>query len=446
MNRKDSTREGSLEAPTRHPLDWRSEDFYDEENLFTELERVFDICHGCRRCVSLCDSFPTLFDLVDESDTMEVDGVDRADYMKVVEQCYLCDMCYMSKCPYVPPHEWNVDFPHLMLRAKAFRFKNQGASFRDRALTGTDAVAKLASIPVVSATTNALNRNTTFRKLFEKTLGVHHAAPLPEYHSSTLRKRVKKLNRDITGEPAGRTTGKVALYATCYGNYNSPHLGEDFYKVFQHNAIHIELVPKEQCCGMPKLDLGDLEAVDRAKRANIPVLAKLVEAGFDLIAPVPSCVLMYKQELPLMYPDDEDVRKVQQAFFDPFEYLFLRYKEGELKTDFANELGDVSYQVACHLRVQNIGLKTRDILSLVPGTLITAHERCSGHDGTYAVKKETREKSIRIGRPVVRKVDEQSPDHFTSDCPMAGTHIAHLAKTVDKPEHPMTLLRKAYGL
>jgi Fe-S oxidoreductase len=441
-----STREGSLEAPTRHPLNWKSEEFYNEDNLFKELERVFDICHGCRRCVNLCDSFPTLFDLVDESSTMEVDGVAKADYMKVVEQCYLCDMCYMSKCPYVPPHEWNVDFPHLMLRAKAFRFKQQGASFRDRILTSTDTVGKLAGIPVVAETTNALNRNKTFRKLFEKVFGVHRDAPLPAYHNKTLRKSVKAFDHDIAFEAAGATTGKVALYATCYGNYNSPQLGEDFYKVFQHNDIHIQLVPKEQCCGMPKLDLGDLEAVNKAKEANIPVLSTLVDEGFDLIAPVPSCVLMYKQELPLMYPDDAEVKKVQRAFYDPFEYLMLRHKAGKLKTGFQNTLGDISYHVACHLRVQNIGLKTQDILNLVPGTQVSAQERCSGHDGTYAVKKETREKSIKIARPVVRKVNEQAPDHFASDCPMAATHIANLSEKVTRPEHPMTLLRYAYGL
>ncbi len=439
-------REGSLEAPTRHPLDWKSETFYDKDDLNKELERVYDICHGCRRCVSLCDAFPTLFDLVDESDTMEVDGVDKNDYMKVVDQCYLCDMCYMSKCPYVPPHEWNVDFPHLMLRAKAVRFKEQGASFRDRTLTNTDAVAKMATIPLLDVTVNALNNNTAFRKILESTLGVHHQAPVPTYHNNTMRKRVTALQKSIEPRRVNETTGKVALFATCYGNYNIPELGEDFYKVFQHNGIHLELTPREQCCGMPKLELGDLEAVARAKEANIPVLAKLVDEGFDLIAPVPSCVLMFKQEIPLMYPDDADVRKVQEAFYDPFEYLWLRHKGGELKTDFKNSLGDISYQVACHLRVQNIGLKTRDVLSLVPDTTVYAQERCSGHDGTYAVKEETREKSIKIAKPVVRKVDEQKAQHFASDCPMAGVHIANLSATVSQAEHPMSLLRQAYGL
>jgi Fe-S oxidoreductase len=439
-------REGSLEAPTRHPIEWKSEKYWDKDDLEQELERVYDICHGCRRCVSLCDSFPTLFDLVDESETMEVDGVDKADYIKVVDQCYLCDLCYMTKCPYVPPHEWNVDFPHLMLRAKAVKFREEGARLRDKLLTSTDSTFSMVSIPLVDITANAVNKMGPMRKVLESVGGIHHEAPIPEFHSKTMKKRVRPLIREISPQPVGETTGKVALYATCFGNYNSPEIGEDFVKVFQHNDMHIDIIPKEKCCGMPKLELGDLDTVNKLKEANIPVLAKLVDEGYDLVAPIPSCVLMYKQELPLMYPDDEDVKKVQGAFYDPFEYLWLRHKGGALKTDFPNAMGDVAYQVACHQRVQNIGLKTRDVLNLVPGTEVTAQERCSGHDGTYAVKKETRDKSVKIARPVVRKVDAQEPDHFMSDCPMAATHIANLSEKVDKAEHPMTLLRMAYGL
>ncbi|MCS5593226.1 MAG: heterodisulfide reductase-related iron-sulfur binding cluster [Porticoccaceae bacterium] len=442
-------REGNLVAPTRHPLDWQSDTFYDQESLNTELERVFDICHGCRRCVNLCDSFPTLFDLVDESDTFEVDGVDKADYSKVSDQCYLCDLCYMTKCPYIPPHEWAVDFPHLMLRAKAVKFEQQGAKLRDRVLTSTDTVGKLASIPLIDITVNALNKNTLFRKALDNGFGVHQEAPVPEYHSNTLRKRmapVIKGDVPVQVAPVGKTAGKIALYVTCYGNYNSPTLGEDFYQVFRHNGIQMDLVPKEKCCGMPKLELGDLKAVGKLKDANIPVLAKLVDEGYDLTAPIPSCVLMYKQELPLMFPNDPDVIKVQKAFFDPFEYLFLRHKAGVLNTDFTHPLGDISYQVACHQRVQNIGLKTRDILSLIPDTKVHPIERCSGHDGTYAVKTETRGKSVKIARPVVRKANDQNADHFTSDCPMAATHISNLADSEKKPEHPMTLLRTSYGI
>lgn len=439
-------REGSLEAPTRHPIEWESEDYWNKDTLDAELERVYDICHGCRRCVSLCDSFPTLFDLVDESETLEVDGIDKADYIKVVDQCYLCDLCYMTKCPYVPPHEWNVDFPHLMLRAKAVKFKAEGAKLRDKVLTSTDTVFGMTSIPLIDITVNALNGNKTFRKVLESTAEIHHEAPVPQFHSKTLRKQVAPLIKSIPPKQIGETTGKLALYATCYGNYNSPDIGPDFVKVFQHNEIHIDIVPKEKCCGMPKLELGDLDSVKALKEANIPVLAKLVDEGYDLTAPIPSCVLMYKQELPLMFPNDPDVMKVKAAFFDPFEYLWLRHKGGALKTEFPQAMGDIAYQVACHQRVQNIGLKTRDVLNLVQDTQVTAQERCSGHDGTYAVKKETHANSVKIARPVVRKVDQQAPDHFMSDCPMAATHIANLSEKVDKAEHPMTLLRMAYGL
>ena len=442
-----TAREGSLEAPTRHSLDWQNPEFYDEGSLFTELERVFDICHGCRRCFNLCNSFPTLFDAIDESETMELDGVPRQVYWDVVDHCYLCDMCFMTKCPYVPPHEWNVDFPHLMLRAKAVKFKQGKTRGRDKLLTSTDLVGSLAGIPVVSGVVNASNRNPAARKLLDKVLGVHPNAKLPEYHSKTLRKRLRDHNpASASVEEAGPTRGKVALFATCYGNYNEPHIGEDLVAVFEHNGIPVRLVDKEQCCGMPKLELGDLESVARAKEANIPMLAKLIDEGWDIVGPVPSCVLMFKQELPLMFPNDADVAKVRDNIYDPFEYLMLRHKHGKLKTDFKNSLGSISYHVACHLRVQNIGMKTRDLLQMVPDTSVDAIERCSGHDGTYAVKSEFHEISMKIAKPVVNRVEKASPDHYSSDCPMAGHQISNGLRGDSEPEHPLCLLRKAYGI
>ncbi len=440
-------REGSLEAPTRHPLDWQSEEFHDESSLMTELERVFDICHGCRRCFNLCNSFPTLFDAVDESESMELDTVPKSVYWDVVDNCYLCDMCYMSKCPYVPPHEWNVDFPHLMLRAKALRYKKQGASKRDRILSATDTVGRLAGIPVVVQAVNAVNRSKLGRKALEKTLGVHRDAPLPQYYSKTARQRLDVLH-DEKGERAqatANTSGKVVLFSTCYGNRNMPALAEDLVAVYEHNGIPVAIVEKEVCCGMPKLELGDLEAVRKAKEINIPSLVYWVDRGWDIVTPIPSCTLMFKQELPLMFPDDADVIKVRDAMFDPFEYLMLRHKDGKLNTDFKKSLGKMAYQVPCHLRVQNIGLKTRDLLAMVPGTEIETIERCSGHDGTYALKKEFHEISRKIARPVVNKVKKADVDHFFSDCPMAAEQIAQGLENKDA-EHPLGLLRTAYGI
>ena len=439
-------KEGNLQAPTRHPIDWKNPDYFNEESLNKELERVFDICHGCRRCVSLCQSFPVLFDLVDESDTMEVDGVKKEDYIKVVDHCYMCDLCYMTKCPYVPPHEWNVDFPHLMLRAKAIKYKKGNIKIRDKVLTSTDNVGKFAGIPIVAPTINAINKFKPARKGLELVAGIHSKAWLPKFESNNLRKRLKNHENEITAEPVGKTKGKIALFATCYMNKNEPGPGEDFFKVFEHNNIAVKLTEKENCCAIPKLELGNLDAVEEAKNINIPILAKLVDEGWDLTALIPSCVIMFKQELPLMFPNDKDVIKVKNAFFDPFEYLMIRNRGDKFLTDFKTSLGKVSYHAACHQRVQNIGPKTKEILSLIPNTEVESIERCSGHDGTYAVKKECHEYSMKIVRPIVRKINEAKPDHYGSDCAMAGHHIGHALDNKTEPEHPITLLRKAYQI
>jgi Fe-S oxidoreductase len=446
-------REGSLQAPSRHPLDWKSAEFNDPAALEKELERVFDICHGCRRCFSLCNSFPTLFDSIDASPTLELDGVDKKAYWDVVDHCYLCDMCFMTKCPYVPPHPWNVDFPHLMLRAKHHQHRRGEHGFRDKLLSNTRGLGSLAGIPVVAEIVNAVNGTKAGRKLLEATLGVDAAAPIPEFHSRSGATRARATAGEATvATPSNETRGKVALFVTCYGDRNEPHLPEDLAVVFEHNAIPVRVVGKEQCCGMPKLELGDLETVEKYKDFNVPRLKALIDEGYDIVAPIPSCVLMFKQELPLMFPADADVQALKARIFDPFEYLMLRHKAGLLRTDFTQTLGKVSYHVPCHLRVQNIGLKTRDLLRLVPETTVEVIERCSGHNGTYGVKKEFRAASVKIGRPVVSRVAQAAADHYSSDCPMAGHQIESMLPGGEdgaaprEPEHPLSLIRKAYGL
>ena len=440
-----STREGNLEAPTRHPLDWKNPDFYNEEKLNHELERTFDICHGCRRCVSLCTTFPTLFDLVDNSPTMEVDGVDKADFMKVVDECYLCDLCYMTKCPYVPPHPWNLDFPHTMLRAKAIKFKQGGTTFRDKLLSSTDAMGKLASIPVVVQAVNASLKSKPIRKLVDSVLHIHADRELPEYDSATFRSTAKPQG-DFAVKDGQRTPGKVAIYATCYVNYNEPGIGHDLLKLLAHNEIPAVMVEKEACCGMPKLELGDLDAVEKLMEVNIPHLAKLAKEGYVILTAVPSCTLMYKQELPLMFPHNQDVQLVKEAMWDPFEYLMARNVDGLLKTDFKAPLGKVAYHVPCHQRVQNIGNKTRDALQLA-GAKVTLVERCSGHDGTWGVKSEYFDKSMKIGKPVFRQMAEPKPDYVSSDCAIAARHILQgMGESTAQKQHPITLLRIAYGL
>jgi glycerol-3-phosphate dehydrogenase subunit C len=428
-------------------VEWKGPDFYDESSLFKELERVFDICHGCRRCFNLCNSFPTLFAAVDASATGEVNGVAKPVYWEVVDNCYLCDMCYMTKCPYVPPHPWNVDFPHLMLRAKAVKFERGETSIRDRILSSTDQVGSIAGIPVVVSFVNAANRSGTGRALLEKTLGVHRDAPVPEYHSDTFRRReMRRARPELPLQPTAETRGKVAVFATCYCNRNEPDIDADLVAVMEHNGIPVSLMGQEKCCGMPKLELGDLPAIERLKNINVPEMVSRIDAGYDLVAAIPSCELMFKQELPLLFPDDPLVQKVRDHMFDPFEYLMLRHKSGKLRTDFKRELGKVSYHAPCHLRVQNIGFKTRDVLKLVPGTTLDVIERCSGHNGTYAVKKEFHAASMKIGRPVMQRVEQAAPDFYSSDCPMAGHQIENGIAGEQPPTHPLSLLRLAYGI
>lgn len=441
-------REGSLDAPSRNPIDWRSPDFYDETALHREMERIFDICHGCRRCVSLCNAFPTLFDLIDESETLEVDSVDKKDFVRVADQCYLCDLCFMTKCPYVPPHPWGVDFPHLMLRAKAVKHKEGGTRLRDRLLTSNESIGKFVSIPIVAEVVQATTHHTTVRSLLDRTLGIHPEAQVPSYARKALRKRVQSAEpKESAREVLKESSNRVALFVTCYGNYNEPGLVEDLIAVFRHNGIQVELTAEEQCCGMPKLELGDLESVARAKEFNIPELKRWTDEGFDIVAPVPSCVLMFKQEIPLLFPEDPHVKTVRHRIFDPFEYLMLRHREGKLDTRFKHPLGRIAYHVPCHQRVQNIGLKTRDILALVPGTSIEVIERCSGHDGTYGIKSETHQFARKICRPVVGRIQQSQADHLVSDCPLALHHIEVCSGDKHPAgKSPFALLRAAYGI
>jgi Fe-S oxidoreductase len=378
---------------------------------------------------------------------MEVDGVARDDYWKVVDQCYLCDLCYQTKCPYVPPHEWALDFPHLMLRAKAVQFKKGERKLSHKLLSNTKLQGTVGSLPVVGSVLNAGNRSKAVRKVMEKVMDLHPDAHLPAFHSDTLRRREKKHQPvQAVVKKAEPTRGKVALFATCYCNVNTPDVGQDLIRVFEHNGIPVRLTDKEECCGMPKLEQGDLATVDKYRKANIPELVSLIDDGWDIVAAIPSCVLMFKQELPLMFPDDADVQKVKQHIYDPFEYLAHRHKAGLLNTEFKQPLGKVVWQVPCHQRVQNIGPKTRDILALVPDTEVEMIERCSGHDGTYGVRAGTYDKSQKIARPVINRAKKAEPDYLVSDCPMAATQIANGLELKNTETNPLTLLRKAYGI
>ncbi|SHN89588.1 Fe-S oxidoreductase-like protein in Rubrerythrincluster [Bathymodiolus heckerae thiotrophic gill symbiont] len=430
--------EGNLQAPTRHPLDWQNPSFYDEELLHNEMERVFDLCHGCRRCVSLCQSFPVLFDLMDDSKTMEVDGVDKKDYQKVVDECFLCDLCYMTKCPYTPPHEWNIDFPHLMLRAKAVQFKQKGASITNQLLASPQLVGKMVSSLKLAKIVNKMNDFNWVRKL----LKLHPQALIPKYHNKTATKLLSKLSSE---HKTVQSDYKVAIFITCYGQHNDPQIVTDLVAVLQHNEVAVQLLQRTQCCGMPKLELGDIQSAMNYAQQNKTILLDAVNQGYKIMAPIPSCVLMFKNELPMMLPADKDIQKIANAFVDPFEYLDFLNDKGVLNTDFENQETEVLYHMACHQRVQNIGTKTKKILSLIPDITLNLATRCSGHDGTYGVKKHSYEFAVKIGKPVAKKVTEKT-DYIVSDCVMAGNHIAHINEDKVPSIHPITLLKQKYRL
>jgi glycerol-3-phosphate dehydrogenase subunit C len=446
-------REGNLEAPTRHPIDWKNPEFYDEGKALAEMERVFDICHGCRRCVSLCQSFPTLFDLVDETSDGEVHGIKKEAYWKVVDQCYLCDLCYMTKCPYTPPHPWNLDFPHLMLRAKAIKHQKGEVHAKEKFLASTDTHGQFAGIPIVVSVVNAVNKTKAMRGLMDSQLGVHPDAWMPTLAEQRFRWGKVMNNTTFVAVNGERTPGKVAIFATCYVNYNEPGIGNDLIKLLDHNQIPYEIVDKEQCCGMPKLELGDLAAVERAWAANLPVLARYAKEGYAILSAIPSCTLMFKQELPLMFPGDADTQLVKEAMFDPFEYMIARHKDGLLKTDFKAALGRVSYHIPCHGRVQNIGKKTEEMFKLIGSKVevkLNTVERCSGHAGTYGVKTPYHPVAMKIGKAVFKAMARDEPDYISSDCALAGHHIAQGMQQAGTPakalQHPLSLVRLAYGL
>jgi glycerol-3-phosphate dehydrogenase subunit C len=443
-------REGSLEAPIRHIIDWQNPDFTNRTKTEAEMERVFDICHTCRRCFNLCDSFPRLFDLIDESPTGELDAVPKADYKKVADACTLCDMCFMTKCPYVPPHEFNVDFPHLMLRYRAVEHKEGGLSVPVRELTRTDRNGNFATKVAPLANWASDRHNNLTRPVLEKLTGVDRNAALPQYHGRTFAMRAKHnpppLDRSAPG--FGR---KAVLYATCFVNYNRPSMGAAAQAVLAKNGIETEII-YPQCCGMPQLEGGNLAAVAAVAKSVSTALGPWIDKGYDVIALVPSCALMLKFEWPLVVPKDPAIENLAAATFDISEYIVALSKEAGLAPGLGALDGGVTLHIACHARAQNVGQKAAEMLRLVPDTEIKVIERCSGHGGSWGIMKSNFETAIKVGRPVARHALNDRQRFIASECPLAGLHIAQgielMAEGERAPEalHPIELFARAYGI
>jgi len=447
-------REGSLEAPVRHPLNWQEPWFWDEQALEKEMERVFDICHGCRRCFNLCDSFPRLFDLIDEGPTGELDGVKKADYAQVEEACTLCDMCFMTKCPYVPPHEWAVDFPHLMLRHRAVKARKEGIGFVDGQLADTDRIGRLGSTTAALANWVSDENNRTARRSMERLAGIHHAARLPPYAGETFEIRAAREGVQLNEAAPAFGKRKAVLYATCFVNFNNTDIGAAARAVLARNGVETEVV-HPACCGMPKLELGDLQAVAEAAGRVSAALLPWVDKGYDVIALTPSCALMLKFEWPLLLPREPAIERLSRATFDLSEYVVDIAKKEGLAPGMEPLEGGVSMHLACHSRAQNMGAKGAEMLRLVPKTRVAVIERCSGHGGIWGARTENFEIAVKVGKPAAQAALKNNTAYVASECPLAAEHLMQVMEMTagddEKPRpfrasHPIELMAQAYGI
>jgi glycerol-3-phosphate dehydrogenase subunit C len=415
--------------------------FFDGVEVEKELRRVADICHTCRRCYNLCPSFDVLFRALDRPEVDgEVDRLPAADLTEFSDLCYECKLC-IPHCPYYPPHRWEVDIPRLVLRDRAARVRNEGKpGLRERILASVDAVGKVAT--AAAPLVNSLNESRFARILMEKTLGVHRDRLLPTWSGETFLQWWERRGGATKPSERAPRADRVALFVTCSVNTCNTEIGRAAVAVLEKSGCEV-VVPDQRCCGMPHLESGDLDATRECRRFNMTALLPLVRAGYTIVVPGPTCSLTLRKEYPVL-GGEEEAREIAAATFDLCEYLMRRHAEGRLSTDFQRSPGKVLYQVPCHLKVQDIGFKSRDLLQLIPGSEVVTVEKCTGHDGTWSMKTEYFPLSMKIGKPVFDEVQRERPDRVATDCPLAGIQIRQ--GTGKTPKHPIQIVAEAYGL
>ena len=423
--------------PAYDPTDPR---YFDAKDLRSEVERVFSLCADCRMCVKYCGSFPKLFDAIDdycvEGKYADVNtkNLKPADVDTVVDLCFQCKLCYI-KCPYTPgDHEWAIDFPRLMNRAKSQSIKKNGVPFTDKLLGNPDLVGKLGTMTAPLA--NWGNENPLNRKLMESVAGIHKDKKLPPFAAQSFAAQFARNRKPPTGDP----TARVAFFSTCYVNYNQPEIGNDTLEVMTRNNVDVALA-YENCCGMPLWHNGDMDGAIAAAKRNVEFLRRFVEDGRTVIATNPTCSQMLRVEYPRLLGTDA-AKKVAASTMDPMEFLAKLAADGKLNKDFKTGAGPVSYHIPCHLRAQNVGYKTRDVLSLLPDTKVKVVEECSGHDGTWAMKKENFEMSLKYGSRAFKEMAEGNPKVTCSDCPLAAIQIEQA--NGKRPLNPMQILAMSY--
>jgi|TARA_B100001105_G_scaffold43559_1_gene31873 Fe-S oxidoreductase len=421
-----------------------SEDVYwDPEALQAEVDRTFEICHGCRMCFKYCDSFPDLFSFIDDRHDGDVRSVTATETAQVMDECFQCKLCEVQ-CPYTvrDGHDFQLDFPKLVHRFKAQRTMAEGLGRREKLLGDPDGTARLARAS--GGLANALNSRSRLHRLFlEKVLGIHRDKDLPTFASTTFTKWASGEGL-VSDDP---TNGEAVLFPTCYVEHNEPEVGRDTVSVLQRNGVEITCEQGLVCCGMPAWEAGDLEGLQTRATTNLDRLEPHVDAGKKVLAINPTCSMMLRREYPtLVAPEDrERAAKVAEAVSDPSEFLWSIRDEDRFDEGFASTPGAVSYHAPCHLRAQAVGFRGRDLLRKIPGVKPSMTMECCGHDGTHAMKVEGFEASVRIGR---RAFDEMasggngSAEVWATDCPLAALQFAQHADR--RPLHPMTILARAY--
>jgi Fe-S oxidoreductase len=449
----------------QHGMLYDNPQFWDGRHLESEIHRVFEICNGCRLCFNLCPSFDVLFRRVDELDphSEEAEGkhleegriveeheaaellkhvkvstenpvslLTDADKHRVVELCYECKLCY-PKCPYVPPHEFAVDFPKLMLRAKMIDAREDGIKFRERFLGATDLVGGVMT--KIAPLANVAAHNKFNRMLMEQTIGIAAKRQLPAYADESFETWASR--RAPVEAPPHAT--KVAFFHTCFVNYNDPSIGQDAVAMLEKAGCDVAC-PEQVCCGMPKLDGGDLEGARKLARKNVELLLPLVREGRKILSPGPSCTLTLRTEVPELVGTPE-AKEIADATMDLSDFLLQAARGKKFAKPAAGAIGKVAYHVACHNRVQNFGYRGRDLLKWAGGD-VTLVDRCCGMDGTWGMKKEFFDESLKIADVAARKVEAAEPDLVSSDCPLAGLQLRQ--KTGRRSFHPVRILKAAY--
>ena len=441
-------KEGSLSAPTRDIVDWKNPEYLNEEALDAEMRRQFEVCHSCRRCFNLCESFPTLFDLIDESKNEDLESVDSKEFSKVVDKCTLCDMCFMTKCPYVPPHEFNIDFPHLMLRYRTLQKTKGQLNKIPQELAKIDRNAKIAGIAPTIANWGSDKKNLITRKPLQTLTGIDQNAELPKFEKKTYIQKSKGITKDINKDaPAfGR---KVAIYSTCYVNYNNTSVGIAAEKVLLHNGVEVKPV-YPGCCGMPYLEQAQHEKVVKQSELVSNELCKLIDDGYDIVTLTASCGLMLKFEWPLLNPENEKIKKLSKHTYDIDQYISDISKKEGLTKGLSQVDGGITVHNSCHARAQNMGNKALEMLKNIPETKVDVVERCAGHGGTFGVMKDTRKAAVKYGRTTARQIKNKKTKYVVSECPLASKHLDGLLNENTEEEiismHPIEILSKSYNL